>query len=387
MSQASLRTAQGAGQGLESLLARRLLDRRQQLDEQQFAETQRRAQSQEEFQRQQLEENSKIRLMHEQELIDQHNEAERMKRVNIAMLRPIGSTVTPEEMTSEKEAGVPSGMYDWTPGNLGMSTPEGEIGPTPTRIRWQGKEADQQREDQQKALDAYRQAQIDQRKSEELTRIKIAEIQAMKPGAIKIASINVDGRDIAVAVHSDGSVVPIGNSQLPAGMKEKNADAQSLVDQIDTVLASGDKMKWPGIGFATAPIQSGLKRLTGYGKDEEDQMRIALNSIRAEVAHEKYGSAFTATERSMLNEFAPSANMHPNAVKNRLQVMRNMIANRVAQRKAGQPLTPITPDMLRETPAFMNQAGVGPGAPSGMNFPLPQGGNTFNVGQYKVTVK
>lgn len=377
MGQAGLRTAQGAGQGLETLLARRLLDRRQQLDEQQFAETQRRATAEEDFRNRQLEEQSKLRLAQQEETNRQHAEAESIKRVNIAMMRPIGSDVTPEEMQTETKAGVPSGMYDWTPGNLGMSSPEGEIGPTPTRIRWQGKEADKQKQAAQDQKDRYNDELIHQRELDRQARIGIAQLQSMKPGPMRLSSINVDGKDIQVAVISDGqggvTTIPVGATQLPAGMKKENADLGNMVDQLDTLIGAGDKMKWPGIGFMTSPVQTGIKVITGKGSDEADQLRIMLDSIQAEVAHEKYGSALTPGEKQMLRKFAPSSNMHPNAVRNRLQVMRNILSNRSAQLKAGIPTTPITPDMLTDRPSLGTT--MQPGAGGGMAFPLPGQGN------------
>lgn len=360
MSQSSLRTGAGAGKGLETLLAQRLLDRRQQLDEQKFTESQRQATADEGFKTRQLDENSKIRLMHEQELIDAHNESEQLKRVNIAMTRPIGSDVTPEEMNREKTAGVPSGMYDWTPGNMGMSTPEGEVGATPTRIRWQGKEADRIKDLTQMQKDQYNQDLLQEREKDRINRMEIAKLMAATrentagSNAVRMAKFKgPDGKDYEGLIDGSGKMLWSAASQLPAGMKDKEANYSQMLDQIDALIKTGDESQWKGIGLGIGPVKSAVMKTIGKGSDSEDILRIGVNSVKADIAHEKYGSAFTQTEKNMLKEFAPSSNMHHRAARNRLVVMRSIISNRLSELSRGVPATPLTPAMLTEKPGFL----------------------------------
>lgn len=176
--------------------------------------------------------------------------------------------------------------------------------------------------------------------------LEIAKIRAQQAGAGggAIRTMNVkgpDGRDMTMLVNSRGEVVYAAPSQLPAGMKGQEASTQSLVDQIDQIGQMGEANGWGGVGMVTAPFQGTMKKITGRGNDQNDQLRIALDSVKADVAHEKYGSAFTATERAMLSNFAPGSNMSAPAIKNRLLIMRRVIANRNAELAAGQHPSPL----------------------------------------------
>lgn len=54
-------------------------------------------------------------------------------------MRPIGAMVSPEEKDQEIQGGIPSGLYgEEQPPSMGMSTPTGEVGPTPQGSPWKG---------------------------------------------------------------------------------------------------------------------------------------------------------------------------------------------------------------------------------------------------------
>lgn len=150
----------------------------------------------------------------------------------------------------------------------------------------------------------------------------------------------VDGRDETVAVFRDGSIQVVGDTQLPAGMKKASVVADELLSQIQNIEALGKLAEWQGVGMVTAPLANLQRRVTGGGDQTQSLLRKALATLKAEIAHEKYGSAFTAQERAMLSEFAPAANSSAADIQDALLTMKRAMTVRKQELAARPGLTP-----------------------------------------------
>lgn len=367
---AGLQGARRSLEGLETILAQRLAD-------QKFALEQRRLDTETDYRNRQLEEQSRLRELETQARIDaqralQEDKAEgrRLQKVNIALMRPMGSVVSADERAQEIEAGVPSGYYDEEE-IQGQQADSGSDNATPIsikQIRFRGKEADRFRREADEARDADRDADREQR-------LQIAQLIAanQRDGSsqVRVMNITQDGVDKQVLVDGNGRILFGGNSQLPGALKTKRAEYGALIDQIDLIGSFGQQTGWAGTGAIKAPAMGLLKKTTGLGSNAGDQLRIFLDSLRADIAHEKYGAAFTATERSMLSNFAPSSNMDDSAIRNRLWVMRQVIDTRLNQLDKGATIgTGGTPGTATPVRDLLQQLSAAPA----------RTGNTGNTG-------
>lgn len=290
-------------------------------------------------------------------------ERQKLQRVNLSLARPIGSSMTPEELQYDtKELGIPSSYFDQSPEQVGgMAEGGGTEGPPQEipRIRFRGKEADlMKRQADQSAMDSRTAAEAGRNERADatnLTRTLIAQMGANKGGGdhggvVRTVKTRVGDQDMEVALFKDGTQQVIGESQLSAGQKGKQTDARVLLTQLDDIDTLGEETKWNGIGpllqlnpMKSAAAQNLRKQLTGGGSDRDDALRIGISSIKADIAHEKYGSAFTETERKMLSNFAPDTNMAPAAARNRLKQMRRVIEYRLAELASGKSIENASP--------------------------------------------
>lgn len=395
--------ASGAASGLEELLARRFRDA-------QLAEQMRHTGVQEDFQQQQLRETGQMRRAAQRETERMHREAEadrqaaaddRRLNIRLASLQP-GSVMGQEERDYLVNAGLsPSSFEDYSDPAarhpLGPHAPGGSAGvygppdsafegpdekpaPGPAMFRFQGKTAD--RLSQERIASSEETAALNRQNALSMAQLAAAtrlQAASMQGGQGKVMNFTTpDGRNVQALVSGDGRVIFAGDSQLPAGMKGKQSDLQSAIDQIRQVRAMGDQSGWKGVGTLNSPVGGFMKRNFGYGDDTADQLRASIDSLKADIAHEKYGAAFTATERGMLQSFAAGSNMDPSAIKNRLDVMERVLNTRLQEMASGRSPSPIN----------LSQGGIAgqiqpPRGADAMMRSTPGGGATS---RYKVTV-
>lgn len=359
--------AAGAAEGLETLLARRLR-------EAQFAEQQRAAQETEGFRTRQLDETTRLREAQQAETERMHRETEAARKaaedrqrltIRLGSLEP-GATMDQAERDYLVQQGMsPSSFGEvytdpatrhplgphapggtggvYGPPDFAFQGPDVKPEPGPAMFRYAGRTADRLRQEQIAAQEEIaalnRQNQLTMAQLAAATRLQAA---GMQGGQVKVMKIRTpDGRDMDVLVDGSGRIVFGGDSQLPGGMKKEAGNLQGLLQQIAQVRGMGEQSGWKGTGVVAAPYESFMKRTFGLGSDTADQLRASIDSLKADIAHEKYGSAFTATERGMLQSFAAGSNMDPSAIKNRLATMERIINTRLGEMQAGRAPTPI----------------------------------------------
>jgi hypothetical protein len=140
----ALSAGAGASEGMDTFLKRMLLEEQQQRLAEAQQETSRHNIESERLQGNSLASLDADRKAREaenerkgQETADNKADTLAIRRVS---LRPIGSSVTKEEMQDETtKHGIPSALYgDWQPGSMGKSTEQGEVGPNKEGMPWQG---------------------------------------------------------------------------------------------------------------------------------------------------------------------------------------------------------------------------------------------------------
>lgn len=133
----------GAAEGLDVLLNRLMSEQKMRQQEQQLEEVRRSNMAREGIARDQLSSLDRDRQAREAETAGYHKViGDARTDANVRQetsMRPIGGIVTPEEKALETKHGIPDALYGgWQPGNMGMSTPEGEQGPTGEGMPWMG---------------------------------------------------------------------------------------------------------------------------------------------------------------------------------------------------------------------------------------------------------
>lgn len=161
-----------------------------------------------------------------------------------------------------------------------------------------------------------------------------------------------------------------GSPSMSVGQAKVVADIGTLSKTIDDVVQLGDKLNWKGVGVIAGPLGDAGMSWFGVGNPEEAMLRSLMNNLKAEVAHEKYGSAFTAQERAMMQKFVADAGRHPNQAKVHLATLKRLMDHKLesiqeaAQMRTGRPVTAPTP-----APAG-RAGGAGPGGAPPPERPL-----------------
>lgn len=316
----------------------------------------------------------------------QASEAKTITRLN---LRPVDdpnpggtrSMVSNPEHTAETAMGAPESLYGaWSPEFTGGQEFEkgGQTGPSPEGRPYLGTQVQRVAAQKANTGDAAVAERGDANGLDNLTKLMIAQLgnasresiaktNANKPGAMKTVSFRTkDGQNINALVNTNGEVVWAGSSQLPAGMKSTEADTNTMVDQIDAIEKAGAAGGWHGVGVLTAPFQGLRKRVTGGGSNADDNLRTMIDSLNADIAHAKYGSAFTVNERAQLQNYAPNSRMSAQAIQNRLAIMKRVGQQRLQEIAGGATPETATPLRLAEdAPTAPLNGGGASAAPPG----------------------
>jgi hypothetical protein len=126
-------------------------------------------------------------------------------------------------------------------------------------------------------------------------------------------------------------VEPVGGQSHLVGPAAKNAlakvkDFDEVLANLDTLETVGKKTNWQGTG----PLAGVRGMLSGAGLLPDptgDQIRATVGYVRALIAHPLFGSAFTATEKAMMDSFVANPSLVGPAQQSRIEAMRNIVEN------------------------------------------------------------
>lgn len=138
-----------------------------------------------------------------------------------------------------------------------------------------------------------------------------------------------------------------------AANRQKALDEVNLLEQqLNGILQYGRTNQWPGVGgLYQGTGKRVFKQQLGLGSDQGEMLRNLIGNLRTDIAHEKFGSAFTGNERAMLNTFAPDIDRDSGAIETNIQALLQQ-----AQRKKLQ-LQGVTPAAAHDQPAGAASAG------------------------------
>lgn len=199
-----------------------------------------------------------------------------------------------------------------------------------------------------------------------------------------------NGNSVVRLLNNKGEILFEAPDQIPQGQKKELVEVKGMREQIRDIRALGEQIGWKGMGgFGEGTVRSKVKQHTGIGSNAEDMVRSFVSNLNVEVAHEKFGSAFTSTEKSQLATFAPSQNMHKDVIKNRLAALERIF--QIKEELLTNPNAPVPSitEVMKEAYAEEERKGLGkapvvPGAPPAPgqvpgNVPPASGGKTATV--------
>lgn len=360
--------AAGAAEGFETLMTRRLLEQRQ-------AEAERATRAQEMQAQAQLDEQKRYREAAQAESERSHTENERNRRISLALLQRKDS-FTPATAMDPMLKDYPelSGFFGYEPESSEESQTMGPDGKLlvntkvrPAGYKFLGTETGRISEENAKTASEDRALQ----RQNQITLAELASQRSLRNVSEKLP----DGTYRNGVINANGELIWSGTQPEPGGVRTKLGDLGSITRQIDDLMRQGQEIGWQGVGVIAGPLHSGIKYATGHGSDLQDDFRIGLDSLSADIAHEKYGSAFTTGEQAKLRSFAPSSRMSGPAVRNRLNVMRRVVQIRQQELQNGGTLDSVTPvDILLRTVGGGGGTGTGTTAPGPAPGPGRAGG-------------
>jgi len=114
--------------------------------------------------------------------------------------------------------------------------------------------------------------------------------------------------------------------QRPPATGGQNQARQALTDirameaMIGSVGQAGQIAGWKGVGpMGLGSAKDLLRKWFGSGTNAEADLRTQIAQLKALTAHELFGSAFTRTEKQMLDRFTADINMTPAAIRDALR--------------------------------------------------------------------
>lgn len=153
----------------------------------------------------------------------------------------------------------------------------------------------------------------------------LAETDPAKKDAIKQA-LNLTDNPGA------GAGVPGGASRPKLSVSQQNAlnSAKELLAELAALTKEGDVAEWAGIGPVAGRVgdaayrylpegMQGVGNLLGGGGDSGAKLRARFNQVTSDIAHAKFGSAFTPNEQAMLSKIALSPTQ--NAAQARINIL------------------------------------------------------------------
>lgn len=181
--------------------------------------------------------------------------------------------------------------------------------------------------------------------------------QAELPGKIAIAEANQpaktapirnvnyqdpEGNNWTDLVNASGETMFHGLSQLPAGQKRQKSDEEAAISQIDQITSAGDATNWEGTGrMGYGTVQDKAMSMLGIGSQTGADLRASMSQFVSDIIHDKFGSAFTSTEKAQASTFVPSHNDSIPTIKAKFMALKNALATRHGQLQRGEPIEPL----------------------------------------------
>lgn len=150
------------------------------------------------------------------------------------------------------------------------------------------------------------------------------------------------------------------NSRYSQTKQKVIDEAMNLKRELETIQKLGEGVQWGGTGSWGYGSLAGMLKNSpaNIGDNANASLRAKLSELLAQIGHDRYGSAFTGTEKDMLLDFAPNQNNAPETNRVNIQHLLDKVRDKLNQFGAGD--AEAAPDYLDE---FNNPNwGMGAGA-------------------------
>lgn len=166
---------------------------------------------------------------------------------------------------------------------------------------------------------------------------RVAGIRTTTASEPLVLVTGADGRPVYTRRSEAEGMTPPPPSTGAANRQKAIDEVKILKQQLQDILAYGEQTGWKGVGGMWQGSASRVaKQNLGIGSDEGEMLRNKIGTLRTDIGHEKFGSAFTGSEKAMLNTFAPDIDRDPSAIKTNIN---NLLqeANRKEAQLTGAP--------------------------------------------------
>jgi len=120
--------------------------------------------------------------------------------------------------------------------------------------------------------------------------------------------------------------------------REAIQTGQNTLDNIDQLITMGDEIGWKGIG-PTGGLKNLQYKLLGIGSQAEDDFRVELQKIRADIMFGSGGKQLTTSEQKVAAGYLSDIYTNPSAARSRMAQVREILARAQARRTGQVPPT------------------------------------------------
>jgi hypothetical protein len=120
------------------------------------------------------------------------------------------------------------------------------------------------------------------------------------------------------------------------GERQAIKSNNNVLDLLDEVEARGSSNNWGGIGL-TGPAQNWAYDHLGLGSSGDDDLRVVMQKLNADIMFGAGGKALTDSEREIAGGYLADIGSNPKAAKSKLAMVRGMIQRGLARAQGLEP--------------------------------------------------
>ena len=118
--------------------------------------------------------------------------------------------------------------------------------------------------------------------------------------------------------------------------REAIQTGQNTLSNIETLIGLGDEIDWKGIG-PTGGIKNTMFKFLGVGDPREDDFRVNLQKIRADIMFGSGGKQLTTSEQRVAAGYLADIYTNPQAARSRLSAVQQILERAQARRMGRAP--------------------------------------------------
>jgi hypothetical protein len=157
--------------------------------------------------------------------------------------------------------------------------------------------------------------------------IGAAQAQARSKGEIMVPTMDVDTGLSRWTPRSQAAGMPTGGT---GSEREGIRSRLGTLDMISQAEAQGAKVGWGGTGM-TGPLQNWIYDISGFGSEDEDNLRVIVQKLRSDILFGAGGKALTKPELEIAGGYLNDIDSNPKASKSKLALLKTLYQNALAR--------------------------------------------------------